>query len=59
MSFPEMGLVHDPKTEISKKYWMRFPEIGLAHAPEICQYGLTQPVYELLQSATKFMKIEF
>ena len=30
MSFPNTGLAHDLKSEISKK-WMSFPEIGLAH----------------------------
>jgi len=39
MSFPEVGLTHDPilyKTEqvLMKFTWMRFPEIGLAHVPE-------------------------
>ena len=34
MSFPNTGLAHDLKSEISKK-WMSFPEIGLAHDLEI------------------------
>ena len=36
MSFPEIGLAHDPKIKISKKYRISFPEstIGQAHDPD-------------------------
>ena len=34
MSFPEIGLVHDPKMVISQKNWVSFQEIGLSHHPE-------------------------
>jgi len=34
MSFPEIGLVHDPKMEISQENWVSFQEIGLSHHQE-------------------------
>ena len=36
MNFPEIGLAHDPKIEISKKHGKKFPDIGLDPEKSSC-----------------------